>query len=128
MKPGVLYELYIGIACHTFVFLILGLFFMRPLYIYIPALLIGGVLAIFYVYSMYDTLDRALELKADKARGFATLRSLLRLFSCLAVMVAAVLIHWSAFVGVTVGLLGVKVSAFINPLVKKVLDRVRKHS
>jgi hypothetical protein len=38
-------------------------------------------------------------------------------------MVIGIMIHWSAFVGVTVGLLGLKGAAFMNPMIRKFLEK-----
>lgn len=117
----VLKELYIGIGIHVVVFMIIGSIFMRPVWIYIPALIVGGLGACFQAYGIYDTLDRALELSSKGAKSFATTRSIFRLIMCMAIMIGGILIHWTAFVGVTVGLLGLKISAFMNPFVKKLI-------
>lgn len=122
----VLKELYIGIAIHACAFLLIGMFFMRPFWIYALALMVGALGACLHAYGIYDTLDRALELPEKNARSFATTRCIVRLLLCMALMVGGILIHWSAFVGITVGLLGLKISAFFNPLLKKFLTKLER--
>ena len=119
----VLKELYIGIAVHAFIFMIIGIIFMKPWWMYAIALIVGALGACGQAYGMYDTLDKALDLTAKGAKSFAMIRSILRLLICMALMIGAIIIHWTAFVGATVGLLGLKISAFINPLVKKLLAK-----
>lgn len=113
----VLRQLYIGIGVSTLAFAIVGAIFMRPVWLYLLSILAGGIAACFLAYNMYDVLDRALELEANNAKGFVTGRSLLRLGICLLLMVVGIKISWVSFVGVTVGLLGLKISAFLNPVV-----------
>lgn len=115
----VLKQLYIGIAMFFVIFAILGLIFMRPVWIFELSLLAGCLAGCFMAYNMYDVLDRALDLEARKAKGFVTIRSFLRLGICLVLMAIAVKISWVSFTGVTIGLLGLKVSAFFNPLVRR---------
>ena len=117
----VLLELYIGIGIWVCILMLIGAFFMRPFWIFAPALVVGGGGACLQAYSIYDTLDRALELPRKNAKSFATGRSILRLILCMGLMAGGIMIHWVAFVGVTVGLIALKVSALLNPVLKKFL-------
>lgn len=120
----VLKELYIGIAVCAVAFLVVGCIFMRPIWIYALALAVGAGGACFQAYSIYDTLDRTLDLVPKSAKGFATIRSISRLLVCMGLMIGAILIHWTAFVGVTIGLMCLKFSAFINPLIRKYMNKI----
>ncbi|MDE6025399.1 MAG: ATP synthase subunit I [Lachnospiraceae bacterium] len=117
-------QLYIGIGIYFAVFGVLGVIFMRPIWLFIISLLVGCVAACFIAYNMYEVLDRALELESGKAKSFVTIRSMIRLGLCLVLMAVGIMVDWVSFVGVTVGLLGLKVSAFINPLVRKITGDV----
>lgn len=119
----VLKEVYIGIAIYACIFMVIGVIFIRPAWIYAVALILGSIGACFQIRHIYDTLDRALELDSKNAKSFATVRSLFRLAICMGLMIGGILINWSAFVGVAVGLMGLKVSAFLNPLVGRILNR-----
>ncbi len=120
----VLMQLYIGIGIYFAVFGILGIIFMRPIWLFILSLFVGCAAACFIAYNMYDVLDRALELESGKAKSFVTVRSMIRLGICLVLMAAGIMVDWVSFVGVTVGLLGLKVSAFMNPLIRKITGDV----
>lgn len=124
----VLKELYIGIIMWISVIMILGVFVMRPLLLFEAGLIVGGAGACLQAYGIYDTLDRALELSKKNAKSFAMVRSILRLILCLVLMGGAALIHWSAFVGTAVGLISLKVSALLNPVVKKIIYKNIKNS
>lgn len=112
-------QLYIGIGIVVAVFAVIGAIFMRPIWIYELALVVGGAVACFLLYHTYDSLDRALDMQAKSARAFVTIRVLFRLFLRAGLLVGAILIDWSAFVGVVIGLLSIKLSAYINPLIKR---------
>lgn len=122
----VLKEIYVGIGIHVFAFLILGIFLMRPFWLFAISLLVGGVAAALLVYHIYDCLDQALDMEQKSARQFTSLRSLLRLVVRAALMIIAIQIHWVCFVGVTVGLLSPKVSSYLNPKVKKFLGIIER--
>ena len=111
----VLMELYIGIAVHVLLFMLLGAVFMRPVWLYELALLAGGGASCLMMLHAYDCLDRALEMQAKNAKAFITVRVVLRLIVRLVLMAAGIMIHWAAFVGVVIGLLAPK----------KLLDRRR---
>lgn len=120
----VMKELYIGIAVTVVFFAILGAFFIRPIWLYEVSLLVGGSMSCLFLYQMYDCLDRALDMQSKSAKQFVTVRVLLRLIVRAALLVGSIMIHWACFVGVTVGLLATKISAYINPFVKRRLGHV----
>ena len=99
--------------------MVIGLIFVRPAWIFAISLVVGIGAACLVLFNMYDTLDKALLREPDKAKGYVTLHSILRLAGAAALMAIAIKISWASFVGVTVGLLGVKVSALINPFIRK---------
>lgn len=120
-KPKVLKELYIGIVIVAIFFLLLGIIVMRPFWIFALGLLVGTLGACLWVYNMYDTLDRALDLSKKSAKGFVTLRCILRELAVAVLMGVSLVLHWCAFVGVAVGLLSLKISGLLNPYIKKLL-------
>lgn len=122
-KPSVLKELYIGIGIVALFFMILGIIVMRPFWIFAIGLLLGASGACLWLYSMFDVLDKALDLTKKGAKNFVALRSILRLIIIMVFMGLALYIHWNAFVGVAVGLLSLKISALLNPYVKKYITK-----
>lgn len=112
-------QIYVGIALHGVIFGILGIIFMRPIWMYELGLLAGLLGAMGVTYNMYTTIESALDMHPDGARKHVTLHSLLRLLGSAALMIVAILIDWTAFVGVTVGLIGLKISAFMNPFIRR---------
>ncbi len=122
----VLTELYMGIAAHVLAFMLIGAVFVRPIWIYELALLVGGAASALMMFNIYDCLDRALDMQAKSARSFMTVRVILRLIIRLGLMTAGIMLHWAAFVGVAVGLLAPKTSAYLNPRIRKLPDRYRE--
>ncbi len=114
-----LLELYMGVLLLGAVILIIGLIFVRPMWMYALGVVAGTAAAMVQLYNMYDTLDRALGADEGKARSYITSKSMLRLILITAVMVVAYFIGFVTFVGVVLGLFTVKLSALINPWLKK---------
>ena len=120
-----LLELYMGVLLLGTVILVIGLIFARPMWMYALGVLAGTATAMVQLYNMYDTLDRALDAEEGKARSYITAKSMLRLILIAVVMVVAYFIGFMAFVGVVLGLFTVKLSALINPWIKKHLPDFR---
>lgn len=120
----VLKEMYIGMGICMIVFLALGAFFMRPYYVFVIALLVGNVGGVLRIYHMYDILDQALDMEQESAKKKTILHSLLRTAISIALMVGAMFVSGTAFVGVTIGLIEPKISAYFNPQIQKMLIRL----
>lgn len=120
-----LLELYVGIIVSCIIMLGVGLIFLRPMWMYLVGIIGGGLGAAFQLYNMYDTIDRALSVDEGKARGYMTAKSMFRLIISAVIMVVAYFIGVAAFVGSILGLFSLKISALINPLIKKLLPDFR---
>ncbi len=122
----VLMELYAGIFLCTIAGLILGvvlgIIFGGWAWLFIPGLLAGAFTACYQAYHIYKSLDVALGSEdGQKANNYMTLQSLLRYAISAIVLIVAVLICWQAFVGAAVGLAFLKLSGYLNPLVRKLM-------
>lgn len=122
----VLMELYAGIFLCTIAGLILGvvlgIIFGGWAWAFIPGLLAGAFTACYQAYHIYQSLDRALGSEdGQKANNYMTLQSMLRYAISAIVLIVAVLICWQAFVGAAVGLAFLKLSGYMNPLVRKLM-------
>ena len=116
-----LLELYVGIIFSCILMLGVGLIFARPIWMYLVGIIGGALGAAFQLYNMYDTIDKALSIDEGKARGYMTSKSMFRLIIAAVIMVVAYFIGLVAFIGAILGLFSLKISALINPLVKKLL-------
>ncbi len=118
-------ELYVGIIGVAIIMLMVGLIFARPMWMYLVGVLAGTAGAAFQLYNMYDTIDRALSVDEGKARGYMTAKSMFRLVIATVIMVIAYFIGVTAFIGSILGLFSLKISALLNPIIKKLLPDFR---
>ena len=82
-------------------------------------MLFGVAVAIFLIVHMAKTLDRALDLPQEQAVKYTRRQSFLRLAVMLAAMVIALLVEQFNFIAVILGMLGLKMGAFIAPKLLK---------
>ena len=116
-----LYELLAGIVLCLMVFL-LGNIFVSNHLAYTLGLLLGGVIAGFMSMHMYNALQRAMLYDSETAAKKVQKGTMLRLLLMLAGLVAALLLpQWISIIGVALGVLSLKFSAYLQPLTHKVL-------
>lgn len=114
----VLKELYVGIGIHLIFFLVLGMILIDAKLRFLCGIIIGALCAMVVSHNMYKSLDIGLELPPKDARNYVRKRSIFRLVFMLVVLVVSVIIDNTVFLGTIVGLLGLKTSAFLNPIIK----------
>lgn len=109
----------IGIGIYAVLIELVGFFFSEDLFSYTLGLLFGVAVAIFLIVHMAKTLDRALDLPQEQAVKYTRRQSFLRLAVMLAAMVIALLVEQFNFITVILGMLGLKMGAFIAPKLLK---------
>jgi predicted cobalt transporter CbtA len=109
----------IGIGIYAVLIELVGFFFSEDLFSYTLGLLFGVAVAIFLIVHMAKTLDRALDLPQEQAVKYTRRQSFLRLAVMLAAMVIALLVEQFNFIAVILGMLGLKMGAFIAPKLLK---------
>lgn len=118
-----LFELEVGILifgslCQLFVFL------TKDKLSYSLGLWVGIITAAFAAFHMWWTLDKGLDLEEKSAVGYLGRQNVIRYVAIVAVIVTAavsgVVNPLSAFLGV----MGLKVSAYMQPLTKKISRRI----
>ncbi len=118
-----LYELFAGIVVCLLLFLLGNLFVSNHL-AYTLGLVLGGVIAGTMSIHMYNALQRAMLYDAETAAKKIQKGTILRLFFMLAGLVAAlVLPQWISIIGVALGVLSLKFSAYLQPLTHKFLEK-----
>lgn len=127
----VLIELYAGIFLCTIagvvLGVVLGIICGGYAWWFIPGLIAGAFTAYYQAYHIYQSLDKALGSEdGKKANNYMTLQSMLRYAISAAVLIVAVLICWQAFVGAAVGLAFLKLSGYMNPLVRKLMGHTEE--
>ncbi len=111
----------IGIGIYAVLIELVGFFFSEDLFSYTLGLLFGVGVAIFLIIHMAKTLDRALDLPQEQAVKYTRRQSFLRLAVMLAAMVIALMVEQFNFIAVILGMLGLKMGAFIAPKLLKLL-------
>lgn len=113
-------ELLTGIGLFTAVFLLGDLFAENKL-AYTLGLLLGAVVAVFMVLHMYSTLERVLLYDQDTAKKKMKFASMFRMFFMIVALVVAALVpKYFSVLGVLLGILSLKFSAYVQPLTHKV--------
>lgn len=117
-----LYELIAGIILCFIVFL-LGNIFVSNWLAYTLGLLIGGIIAGFMSIHMYRILERATLYDQETAAKKVQKGTILRILLMMAGLVAALLLpEYISIIGVALGVLSLKFSAYLQPLTHKVLQ------
>ena len=117
-----LYELIAGIVLCLLLFL-LGNIFVSNRTAYTVGLLIGGVIAGVMSTHMYRSLEQAMLYDEETAAKKVQKSTILRFFLMLVALLAALLLpQWISIIGVALGILSLKFSAYLQPLTHKVLQ------
>ena len=117
-----LYELMAGIALFFLVFLI-GNIFASNRTAYTLGLLIGCLIACGMSRHMYHSLEQATLYDAETAAKKMQKGTILRFFFMLVGLAAALLLpEWISVIGVALGVLSLKFSAYLQPLTHKVIQ------
>lgn len=117
-----LYELLAGIVLCTLIFLV-GILFVTNKPAYVIGLLTGGILAVGMSSHMYKSLQQAMLYDEETAAKKVQKGTILRYVFMLAGLVAALLLpNYISIIGVALGVLSLKFSAYLQPLTHKVLQ------
>lgn len=109
----------IGIGIYTLLIETVGLFFSEDILSYTLGLLFGVGIAIFLIFHMAKTLDKALDLSQAEASKYVKRQSFIRLFIMLVVMVIGLAARRLNFIAIVLGLLGLKMGALLAPFFLK---------
>lgn len=109
----------IGIGIYTLLIEAVGLFFSEDILSYTLGLLFGAGIAIFLIFHMAKTLDKALDLSQAEASKYVKRQSFIRLFIMLVVMVIGLAVKRLNFIAIVLGLLGLKMGALLAPFFLK---------
>lgn len=118
-----LWELLIGIIVCFLLFLPGNFFVSNPL-AYTSGLVLGGMIAALMSIHMYHVLQQAMLYDEDTAAKKVQKGTILRVFLMVAGLVAALLLpEWISIIGVALGVLSLKFSAYLQPLTHKFLKK-----
>lgn len=108
-----------GIICQIF-----GLIVVDNLLNYSIGLWMGVLIAIAMSFHMALTLNRAVEKNAKDAQGYATVQNLLRYFIVVIILGILMLTNIGNPLACFAGIMGIKVSAYLQPVWKKILQKI----
>ena len=114
--------IFVGMAIYVVGVALLGMFFSQDLLSYLLGLLLGTMVAVFLVFHMTKTLDKALDLFETQATKYMRKQSFLRLFVMMVTMVLGLVFPYFNFIAVVLGLLGVKIGALLAPFYLRKTD------
>lgn len=117
-------DLWFGTVFFFLIFEGIGLIFAEHKGDYTLGLLIGSITTGYLVYHMYESLDAGLNLDQEQAARYLRNKSIWRWLIRLAVTVVAVYIPHVSAAGVLVGMFGLKFSAYLQPLLHKLLLKI----
>ena len=122
-------ELLIGILVFGIVSQLAGMFFVESMLKYTAGLWIGILLAMACAWHMWWSLNRNLQLNADNeggARTYAIKQNLIRYAVILLVFAGVCVTGFAYPLAAFLGIMGLKAGAYMQPFVKKLLDKRKK--
>lgn len=120
-----LFDLCLGIFLYGVVFQIVLLFFSRKA-AYSLGLWIGVVLAVAGAIHMWWSIDRGMDQAAKQAARTVGTNNLLRYFVLVAVMAVLVYTDFANPIFAFCGYMGMKISAYLNPVLHKISGKIFK--
>lgn len=124
-----LLELLMGILCFTVLCQLVGMWFVPSMSAYSIGLWIGALLAAVSAVHMWWALDRNLTINADNEKGaqaFATKWSMIRYGVILIVFLILCLTEFAYPLAAFLGIMGLKVGAYLQPLMKKFINKINR--
>lgn len=117
-------ELMTGTLLFDLVCLLIGVWFVTSPFQYIIGLLIGLILAEAAAIHMYWSLNRNMEMNADRegaANAYSVKSSMIRYAVILAVFLVVCLTDFAYPLAVFLGIMGLKAGAYLQPYTRKYL-------
>lgn len=118
-----LVDLWTGISLYFLILEVVGLIFTKNRVSYTLGLLAGCATAAFLVWHMYRSIDTALDLGEEDALKYSGKNSMIRMLVMTAVVFAGIRLSVFSFPAVILGIFGLKIAAFTQPLIHSYLDQ-----
>ncbi len=116
-------DLWLGTALLFIIYEAVGLAVAEHKLDYTLGLIVGSITTVYLVYHMYESIDAGLSMDAEAAAGYMRNRSIVRWLIRVAVAVASVYIPHVSVVGVMLGMIGLKFSAYLQPVIHRLTMR-----
>lgn len=120
-----LFDLCLGIFLYGIVFQIVLLFFSREVS-YSLGLWIGVILAVAGSIHMWWSLDRGMDQASKQAAKTIGTNNLIRYFVLVVVMFVLIYTNFANPIFMFCGYMGMKVSAYLNPWLRRISEKVFK--
>ena len=118
-------ELIVGTFFCVLLFM-LGNLLVENHFSYTVGLIFGGVVSVGMSIHMYNSLQKAVLYDKENAQKKIQIGSLIRMvFMLIGLVLAVILPQYISFIGVALGILSLKFSAYLQPLTHKVLKKIR---
>jgi MFS family permease len=123
-----LLELIIGILISTIFTGIIGIIITNNNMSFVLGLILGAFTAILLVIHMYQSLEKSLLLDEESAQKFSKKMAVLRMVVMgLAVVVALTFPKIFNIIAVLIGIMGLKISAYLQPITNKYISTKLKN-
>lgn len=120
-----LFDLCLGIFLYGVIFEIILLFFSRRAS-YSIGLWIGVILAVAGAVHMWWSLNRSMEMASKDAGKTVGVNNLVRYFVLVIVIMVLIYTDFANPILAFCGYMGMKISAYLNPMIRKVREKVFK--
>lgn len=92
---------------------------------FLAGILAGLFFAVCLILNMYLTIDTALDLDPESANKYMVRRTLVRKFLTVLAAAVGIKIHMLTFSGIILGVLGIKIAAYLQPLIHRRVSEKR---
>lgn len=117
-----LIEMLLGIIISTTVLMLIGSLIVQKKAPFALGILFGGAVAVIVLIQLYYSLNKTLELDVESAKSYSVRHAILRLMIMgAALVVGIVFYHALDILGILLGLLSLKFSAFLQPVIHKLI-------
>lgn len=115
-------ELVVGTIVWACLFAIGGVLLTSNKLSYLLGMLLGTVVAVIMAISMYRSLEKSIDMESGAAVGYTNRKVLYRVLLLIAAVAVSILASkYISFYGVIIGILCLKLSAYVQPLTHKLL-------
>ena len=123
-----LWDLYLGIGILSVLVAVIGAIIVESKIPFVFGVLYGGVVAVILVTHMYQSLEKTLAYDEEGAKKHAQKMTGIRMWIMLAALVLAMCLgKYSNMVGVILGMLSLKVSAYMQPIIhRRITSKIYK--
>ena len=121
-------DLYFGIGVLSILIAVIGAIIVDKKVPFIFGVIYGGIVAVILVTHMYQGLERTLEYDEDGARKHAQKMTGIRMWIMLAALILAMYLgKYTNMIGVVLGILTLKVSAYMQPIIhRRITSKIYK--